>query len=584
VETFKLQGNPVNPYGLEAIQGTTGYTLHEAMLMCGVGLFDFLADVFMSLFEVAVVNVDVLQASQLVKSSGVSGSVPAELKELRTVGIGLQVDPDAVTLTLDTSALETEISELRTDVDSNTLELSNTDFSPYQLGLTAGTGDLPFFPVLSGTTIRALKGDGDITLEASGGLLLLSADSFRQDLDEEARLREARGVRVSTAEGTLTGEAADLDGLRQDLDEEVGLRQTLGVRVTTAEGTLAGEVADLDALTSQVLVEVGQRQARGVRASTAEGTLAGEVAELDALASRVVVVENRAISSANLANFNNQTLSTFQDVFAAKQNRFLVGTPDVAHRKALQGNVVMPLVAGDNITIEQVEDSHLKINGSNGVDWASESGGYHYLDVGDNGLSIRTPTGLLTADFVANETVFHADVRVCNELLVQGIATCSTLESTLIRAQNATGLVLTISSGGIFVQTQESGDCVIPNGLRAGSVATASVVVNGTDVMTLLVERERKFTAAEPFIKTLDPSGGISPAIDSSKSMVADAFQTGKFRMRSSGPGVVESKDTTTMVSMYLTRGRRFPSFVSTRRSGAPCMSTRCEAIPKQKS
>ena len=49
METFTLKALASNPYGLEALQGTTGFTLPEAMLMCGGGVFDSLAQVFMAL-------------------------------------------------------------------------------------------------------------------------------------------------------------------------------------------------------------------------------------------------------------------------------------------------------------------------------------------------------------------------------------------------------------------------------------------------------------------------------------------------------------------------------------------------------
>lgn len=64
VETFTLKHLASNPFGLEATQGMTGYTLQEAMLMCGSGLFASLSDIYMELFEVPVGSVDVLEASQ----------------------------------------------------------------------------------------------------------------------------------------------------------------------------------------------------------------------------------------------------------------------------------------------------------------------------------------------------------------------------------------------------------------------------------------------------------------------------------------------------------------------------------------
>ena len=77
VETFTLKSLPSNPYGIEARQGTVGYTLQEAMLMCGAGLFATLANIYMELFQVPFGDVDILVPSQLVSYQGVSGSTPA---------------------------------------------------------------------------------------------------------------------------------------------------------------------------------------------------------------------------------------------------------------------------------------------------------------------------------------------------------------------------------------------------------------------------------------------------------------------------------------------------------------------------
>ncbi len=146
--------------------------------MCGGKPFSVLADVFMALFEVSEHEVSVLLPSQFVKSVGIGGREPAALKELLVgPGLSLQEGEDSLTLDLDNLVLEEVIAELREDVDLNTLNLANLDLSPYQLALSGGSGSEPFFPILNGTTIRALQGDGDISLSAYPGLLVLSAST-----------------------------------------------------------------------------------------------------------------------------------------------------------------------------------------------------------------------------------------------------------------------------------------------------------------------------------------------------------------------------------------------------------------------
>jgi len=471
VETFTLKSLASNPFGIEAMQGTSGHTLQEAMLMCGSGLFAELRDIYMVLFRVPVGSVDVLNASQLVSNTGISGATPATLKELVGAGIDITSNEDTVTLTADNTELSTDIAALRSDVDANTLELSNIDLSPYQLALTAGTGDKPLFPILADTTIRALQGDGDITMEVAGGLIRISAATLRQDVDEEAALRE-----------------------------------TLANRVTTTEGNLSNDIAALSSLTT-----------------------------------RVVVVENRAISTANLANFNNDLLATFQDVFAAKQGVLGVGEPDEPHHKLFEGNIVLSLTAKNGATIEQRSNTHLEIS-SSGVDWTSgpaSSGGYHYIDVGELGLTLRNSAGLINTEFLNNGTaLFYTDAEVRGALVVRGEKTAPTLNTTLIRASDSKWLILT-SNNGTRRMKANNGDVVVPNELEVDSVKANHVNVNGDDIIDLLQQREPKFTAGAPFLKTLTGSGEVVFSIDESKSVVANAFQTSKFMLHSDSPNTM---------------------------------------------
>jgi hypothetical protein len=204
IETFTLSALSSNPFGLECTQGATGFTLQEAVLMCGGGTFSSLAQVFMALFEGG--EVGLLKPSQLVRSVGVSNVEAAELKEIRTgEGLSLEAGEDGsfITLGLENS-LGPVVAELRTDVDANTLEISNIDLTPYQLELSGGEGPLPFFPVLSGSVIRSLQGDGDISLTASGGLLVLSASALREDVGLNADEIEAQGVYLTTLAGRVT--------------------------------------------------------------------------------------------------------------------------------------------------------------------------------------------------------------------------------------------------------------------------------------------------------------------------------------------------------------------------------------------
>jgi len=96
------------------------------------------------------------------------------------------------------------------------------------------------------------------------------------------------------------------------------------------------------------------------------------------------------------------------------------------------------------------------------------------------------------------------------------------------------------------MQSSVDGSATFPKDITcAGHISSnyihaSDINQNGTSLDSFLAQRERKLTAAEPCLKIIDASGGISLSIDESKSLVADAFQSGKFRMRSSGPEAME--------------------------------------------
>ena len=272
VETFALSALSSNPFGLECTQGATGFTLQEALLMCGGGTFSSLAQVFMALFEGG--EVQILKPSQLVKAVGVSNVEAAEIKEIRGEegGIGVQVGEDAITLVLDTSATDALISDLRTDVDLNTLNLSNIDLTPYQLALSGGTGPLPFFPILADNTIRALQGDGDISLTASGGLLVLSASALREDVGANSDEVAAQGVYLDTVAGRVTANEQGL-AMKQDV---IGLGNPEQVHHKLLQG---GSLLSLVAGENIVLEQVGDTHLQ-LSAAVAQGAQGAQGADL----------------------------------------------------------------------------------------------------------------------------------------------------------------------------------------------------------------------------------------------------------------------------------------------------------------
>jgi len=210
-----------------------------------------------------------------------------------------------------------------------------------------------------------------------------------------------------------------------------------------------------------------------------------------------------------------------------------IGVPDEAHHKLLQNSVVSSLTAKGGVAIEQVGDTHLEIS-SSGVEWTSgpaAPGGVHHIDVGASGLTLRNSTDLVNTVFLSNgNVVFNNDAEVQGTLQVGGDITGSTLHGTLIRVKDTQGVVVTNSTGVICAQTQENGNLLIPQDLSVDNVTASSVIVNGSDVMDLLDQREPAFSVTAPLLKTVS-TGGISLGINTGSTVRAAAFAASNFRI-----------------------------------------------------
>jgi len=206
-----------------------------------------------------------------------------------------------------------------------------------------------------------------------------------------------------------------------------------------------------------------------------------------------------------------------------------------------------------------------------------------FIDVGAAGLTLRDTAGAITTEFSGTGAVFHTDVEVqgtatcptvhttllraldnqgvvltnstgticmqtqesgdckipqdlsvgnvaASSVNVSGIATCPTVHTTLLRALDNQGVVITNATGTICMQTQETGDCLIPQDLSVSNVVASSVSINGSDVVALLDQREPAFTVTAPLLKTTT-AGGYSLGINPSSAVTAAAFAVGGFRI-----------------------------------------------------
>jgi hypothetical protein len=129
-------------------------------------------------------------------------------------------------------------------------------------------------------------------------------------------------------------------------------------------------------------------------------------------------------------------------------------------------------------------------------------------------------------------------VELRRALDVTGITTCPTLETTLLRAQGGTGLVLTNSSGTVCLKAEASGDCSVPNTLTTGTLNADTMILAGTSVAQLIQARELTIRAVAPLIKT-SAGAEVQLALDPSEPLVAPSFQSGVFKLQSTDGSVL---------------------------------------------
>ncbi len=156
----------------------------------------------------------------------------------------------------------------------------------------------------------------------------------------------------------------------------------------------------------------------------------------------------------------------------AKQDILLAGDPAETHHKILQGNSVLSLTAGGGVTIQQRDATHLGI-GSSALAWSAGplvAGGVHYLNVGETGLSLLNPSGLVVGEVLSN----------------------------------GRGTVDTVTASNVMVV----------NDIEADAARTRNLSVNGRTIQSLLSDREGKFTAVAPFLKAITETGEVNFLLD----------------------------------------------------------------------
>ena len=98
-------------------------------------------------------------------------------------------------------------------------------------------------------------------------------------------------------------------------------------------------------------------------------------------------------------------------------------------------------------------------------------GGVHYLETGDNALVVRGSPTVTSANFLLDgRALFYHDV------ITFGTTTLPTLQTTLVRATDTDGVVITTASGAIVCQSEESGNLKVPYDLVCNNTVTATAL------------------------------------------------------------------------------------------------------------
>ena len=146
---------------------------------------------------------------------------------------------------------------------------------------------------------------------------------------------------------------------------------------------------------------------------------------------------------------------------------------------------------------------------------------YNYLETGEDALVIRTSTNEIAANFLgASAGSLQGSALFYKDVTTFGVTTTPTLQTTLVRARDSTGLVLTTSDGTTVLQSSENGNLVVPHDLQCSGEVTASglransFVHNGTLLSTQLSGKEDMFGAQSPLQKVLNTGGVIGLRIN----------------------------------------------------------------------
>jgi hypothetical protein len=252
----------------------------------------------------------------------------------------------------------------------------------------------------------------------------------------------------------------ELDALDGDIAGKVSIAE-LASQLATRDTAIASRVSATE-LASEL--------------ATRDTAIAGRVsaAELTSqLATRDTAIAGR-VSAAELAS----QLATRDTAIAGR-----VGATELASELATRDTAI----AGKT-PISTTTALDTRVAGVEQVVTATAS--YHYLETGTDALVIRG-TNEIAANFLgAGAGALEGNALFYKDVTTFGTTTTPTLQTTLVKARNATGIVLTTSGGTTVLQSAENGNLVVPHDITCSGNITAGdlhvqgdLTLNGLDIV-----------------------------------------------------------------------------------------------------
>jgi hypothetical protein len=163
-----------------------------------------------------------------------------------------------------------------------------------------------------------------------------------------------------------------------------------------------------------------------------------------------------------------------------------------------------------------------------------------------DGVVITTASGAIVCQSEESGNLKVPRDLVCNNTVIATALEAATVETTLITAGDTTGLFLTTSSGAVFAKSAENGNLIVPQDLQCTYKVSAATVEAATLETTLIKAGDTTglflTTSSGAVFAKSDESGNllVPQDLQCTFTVSANAFNVGAFRLFFPIPNVAE--------------------------------------------